>query len=102
LSGLLPYDLPGLAFHRLLTVIGALDSEVRRIIEQKRRSGRTGDDMLAVLLHARDGESGLALSEDELIGHASVFFVAGHETTANALTWTVFLLSQHPDVSRPT
>ncbi len=36
---------------------------------------------------------------DELIGHTNVFFVAGHETTANALTWTLFLLAQHPNIA---
>lgn len=99
LTGLFPYDLPGLPFHRLLTLIGELDSEMRRIIEQKRNSGRDGDDMLSILLQARDAESGLVLSEDELIGHTNVFFVAGHETTANALTWTLFLLFQHPNIA---
>ena len=72
---------------------------MRHIIEQKRKSSRDGDDMLSILLQARDGESGLVLSEDELIGHTNVFFVAGHETTANALTWTLLLLSQHSNVA---
>ena len=99
LSRLFPYDIPGLPFHRFLTLIGVLDSEMRRIIEQKCQVGREGDDMLSILLQARDSESGLALSEDELIGHTNVFFLAGHETTANALTWTLFLLSQHPGVA---
>jgi cytochrome P450 len=99
LTALFPYDLPGLPFHRLLTLIGELDNEMRRIIEQKRKSSRDGDDMLSILLQARDGESGLVLSEDELIGHTNVFFVAGHETTANALTWTLLLLSQHSNVA---
>lgn len=95
---LFPYDLSGLPFHRFLTLIGQLDVEMRRIIEQKRKSGGDGGDMLSILLQARDAESGLTLSEDELIGHTNVFFLAGHETTANALTWTLFLLSQHPEV----
>ena len=41
----------------------------------------------------------MTLSEDELLGHVSVIFVAGHETSANALTWTLFLLSQHPEIA---
>jgi cytochrome P450 len=49
------------------------------------------------LLEARD-EAGTALSEDELIGHAGVIFAAGHETSSNALSWTLFLLAQHPRV----
>jgi cytochrome P450 len=50
-----------------------------------------------MLIHARD-EDGTRLTEDELIGQANLLFLAGHETTANALTWTLFLLSQHPQV----
>jgi cytochrome P450 len=90
--------LAGLPFHRFLTLSAEIDVEMRRIIEHKRKAGHDGNDMLSSLLQARDAESGLALSEDELIGHTHVFFVAGHETTANALTWTLFLLSQHPDL----
>ncbi len=50
-----------------------------------------------MLIQARD-EDGRGLSDAELIGQATVLFIAGHETSANALTWTLFLLSQHPRV----
>ncbi len=50
-------------------------------------------------ISARD-TFGDALTEDELIGHINILLTAGHETTANALSWTVFLLSQHPQVMR--
>jgi cytochrome P450 len=53
--------------------------------------------MLSMLLEARDEEGG-KLSEDELIGHAGVIFGAGHETSSNALSWTLLLLAQHPRV----
>jgi cytochrome P450 len=99
LTQLFPYDLAGLPFHRFFTLSAEIDVEMRRIIEHKRKAGHNGNDMLSSLLQARDAESGLALSEDELIGHTNVFFVAGHETTANALTWTLFLLSQHPNIA---
>jgi cytochrome P450 len=52
-----------------------------------------------MLLAARD-EDGSALDEDELVGHTGVIFAAGHETSTNALAWTLLLLSQHPDVAR--
>jgi cytochrome P450 len=55
--------------------------------------------MLSMLLAARD-EDGSALGEDELVGHVEVIFAAGHETSTNALAWTLLLLSQHPDVLR--
>ena len=55
--------------------------------------------MLSMLIAARD-EDGSALDEDDLIGHTGVIFAAGHETSTNALAWTLLLLSQHPDVAR--
>jgi cytochrome P450 len=63
------------------------------------RTRRDGADMLSMLVAARD-EDGTALREDEIIGHANVIFAAGHETSANALVWTLLLLSQHHDVAR--
>jgi cytochrome P450 len=55
--------------------------------------------MLSMLIAARD-DDGSALDEDELIGHAGVIFAAGHETSTNALAWTLLFLSQHPNVAR--
>jgi cytochrome P450 len=54
-------------------------------------------DALTLLLEARH-EDGTGLSQSDLLGHLSTLFTAGHETTASALTWTLFLLSQHPDI----
>jgi cytochrome P450 len=76
-----------------------LDEEMRKIITRKRTADTDEGDVLSMLLQARDAESGVGLSEDELLGHVSVIFAAGHETSANALTWTLFLLSQHPEVA---
>ncbi|MDR6224085.1 cytochrome P450 [Desmospora profundinema] len=73
-----------------------MDTSVRSMIERK-RSQPSATDVLAALVQARD-EDGAVLSDDELIGHTFTLFVAGHETTSNALTWTIFLLSQHPDI----
>jgi cytochrome P450 len=55
--------------------------------------------MLSMLIAARD-EEGRPLDEDELVGHTGVIFAAGHETSTNALAWTLLLLSQHPGVLR--
>ncbi len=96
---LLPFDLPGLPYHRFLNLIAQLDDEMRAIITRKRAAGKDDGDVLSMLIQARDAESGIGLSEDELIGHVGVIFLAGHETSANALTWTLFLLSQHPEVA---
>ncbi|MEL7246374.1 MAG: cytochrome P450 [Cyanobacteria bacterium J06573_2] len=95
-----PFDIPGLPYHRLLNLFAQLDEEMRRLIRQKRASDTLGTDVLSMLIQAQDAETGLTLDEDELLGHAGVIFAAGHETSANALTWTLFLLSQHPQIAQ--
>ena len=93
---LLPFDIPGFPHHHLLNLFAQLDEEMRQLIHRKQASNTDDGDVLSMLIRARDAETGLTLSEDELLGHAGVIFAAGHETSANALTWTLFLLSQHP------
>ena len=56
------------------------------------------DDIASAMVSARDAESGRPFSHDELVDQLGVFFLAGHETTASALTWAVFILSRLPDV----
>jgi len=90
------WDYPGLPYHHFLTHLGRIDAGLRRIIAQKRATSGQSDDMLALLLQARDAETSVTLTDDELLGHIGVIFVAGHETSANALSWTLFLLAQHP------
>ena len=94
-SAVLPLDVPGLPYRRWLELSRSLDERMRRLIADKRQSGTDGGDVLSMLLQARD-EGGDELTEDELIGHAGVIFAAGHETSSNALCWTLLLLSQHP------
>ncbi len=76
-----------------------LDRIVWRIIERRRRSGAARDDLLGMLMAARDEETGAPLSDRELRNEVLTLFTAGHETTANALAWTWFLLARHPDVA---
>lgn len=92
-----PFDLPGLPYRQLLRLGEELEAFIRSSIAQK-RSRPDDTDVLAAMLHVRD-EDGSKLSDDEMIGHAFALFVAGHETTSNALAWTVFLLNQHPRVA---
>jgi cytochrome P450 len=93
-----PFDLPFVPYARWLDLAASVDERMRAIIEAKRKSAERGDDMLSSLLEVRD-EAGRGLTEDELIGHTSSIFGAGHETSSNALCWTLFLLSQHPTVA---
>ena len=55
------------------------------------------NDILTLLLAAQDPETGKGISEDDVRANIVTFIGAGHETTANALTWTLYLLSQAPD-----
>ncbi len=76
-----------------------LDRVIYKIIEDRRRSGEDRGDLLSMLLLATDAEGdGSGMTDEQLRDEALTLFLAGHETTANALTWTWYLLSQHPDV----
>jgi cytochrome P450 len=96
-----PRDIPGTYYSRLLDLVNTLDDKMHSLIARKRAdvaAGIDAGDVLSMLIAARD-EDGTTLTEAEIIGHAGVTFAAGHETTSNALTWTLFLLSQHPEVA---
>ena len=78
----------------------SLDAIVAGIIADHRRSGRDRGDLLSLLLAARDQDTGEAMSDQQVRDEALTLILAGHETTANALAWTWYLLSQNPDVER--
>lgn len=67
------------------------------LIARKRATSGDHQDVLATLIHVRD-EDGTRLTDSELLGHTFTLLIAGHETSSNALTWTLFLLAQHPRV----
>ncbi len=73
-----------------------LERVVDPIIAQRRASGIDGDDLLATLLAARD-ESGATLDDVDIRNELITFVLAGHETTASALTWAWYLLAQNPE-----
>ncbi len=76
-----------------------LDATIYRMIDERRRSGRDHGDLLSMLLLAQDEEeSSGGMTDEQVRDEAMTIFLAGHETTANALTWTWYLLSQHADV----
>jgi cytochrome P450 len=77
-----------------------LDSLIYRIIDERRRSGEDRGDLLSILLLAQDEEGRGGMSDTQVRDEALTLFLAGHETTANTLTWTWYLLSQHPDVEK--
>jgi cytochrome P450 len=74
-----------------------LDAVVQRIIAARRAQAGGGDDLLSMLLEARDEEGGM--SDRQLGDEVMTMLLAGHETTANALAWTFHLLSRHPSAA---
>src|ERR1044071_5802252 len=76
-----------------------LDAVLYRIIEERRRDRLDRGDLLSTLLHASDEEGDrTGMTDEQLRDEAMTIFLAGHETTANALAWTWYLLSQNPEV----
>ena len=92
---LLPFDIPGFPYRQLLQLSDRLEQEIQIIIQQKREMGVDRGDVLSMLLKAQDLD-GTQITDNELIGQTATLFVAGHDITARVLTWTLFLLSQHP------
>lgn len=75
-----------------------LDATIYRAIAQRRASGDARDDLLGMLLSARDDEGdGGGMTDEQLRDELLTLFLAGHETTANALAWTWHLLAEHPE-----
>ena len=75
-----------------------LDAIIYRLIEERRGSGEDRGDLLSMLLLAQDTEGdGGQMTNTQLRDEVMTIFLAGHETTANALTWTWYLLSQNPE-----
>ena len=92
---LLPTWLPTLENWRANEAKKRLHEIVEDIVEQRRR--QTKDDVLSTMLNAKD-EAGNQLSSKELRDEVTTLLLAGYDTTANALTWTLMLLAQNPEV----
>jgi len=75
----------------------SLTKLVAGLIERRRREKEEHFDYIAMLMGARDKDSGEPMGERQLIDEVLTLVVAGHETTASGLNWTWYLLSQHPD-----
>jgi cytochrome P450 len=73
---------------------------VYRIIDERRQNPVGQRDLMTLLLNARDQETGKGMNDQQLRDEVLTMFVAGHETTANTLAWTWYLLSLHPEVER--
>jgi cytochrome P450 len=89
---------------RLQAGIETLNSVVYGIINERRKQSSdpdmTSGDLLSMLLAARDEETGEGMNDQQVRDEVMTLLLAGHETTSLALTWTWYLLSQHPDAEQ--
>lgn len=74
-----------------------LNSVIFGIIDERRRFGEDTGDLLSMLLLAQDEADGTGMTDEQIRDEVMTLFLAGHETTANAMTWTWYLLSQNPE-----
>jgi len=85
---------------RFRRALATLDDVVLRMIAERRKSPGDRGDLLSMLIESRDAETGEAMDDRQLRDEAMTILLAGHETTANALTFTWLLLSRYPAAFR--
>lgn len=96
---MIPTWVPTPANFRFRKALRKLDALVMQIIS-KRRAGEDKPDLLSMLMAATDETGTERMTDRQLRDEVLTLALAGHETTANALSWTWYLLSKHPDVER--
>ncbi|HYF66217.1 MAG TPA: cytochrome P450, partial [Herpetosiphonaceae bacterium] len=93
-----PAWLPTALNRRIKAATATLDAIILRVINERRASNVDTGDLLSQILLSQD--EGQRMSDQQVRDEVITLFLAGHETTANALTWSLFLLSQHPNKLR--
>ncbi len=83
---------------RVKRALGRLNEIIQGIIAQRRASREDRGDLLSMLVQARDELDGQGMSDQQLRDEVITMFLAGHETTANVLSWTWYLLARHPQI----
>jgi cytochrome P450 len=97
LALLFSFDIPVFLARRESRAIRELNGIIGNIIRERRSSHQPSEDLLEMLLRARD-EDGNPMSDAQLRDEVMTLFLAGHETTAIALSWACYLIAQNPDV----
>ena len=92
-----PINIPGTPYRGLLRLAERIEKRILEMIAKRRRSPELHSDVLSLLMQARDDEN-QGMTDTELVGQTTILFMASYETVASALTWTLFLLAQHPAV----
>lgn len=96
----LPYSWPLPRHRRLRRAIARFDAILEGVIAPRRGQSPGREDILGMLLAARDEEDAGSLDERQVRDEVATLLVAGFETTASALTWTFMLLSRHPEIAQ--
>jgi len=91
--------LPTPGHRRYFNAVSEIDRIVFRIIAERRASGSDEGDLLSMLLQAQD-DDGTRMSDAQLRDEVMTLFLAGHETTALALSWSWYLLASHPEAEK--
>jgi cytochrome P450 len=99
LKWILDNRLPTPAHRRYFRAVSEIDAIVYRIIAERRASGYDEGDLLSMLLQAQD-EDGSQMNDQQLRDEVMTLFLAGHETTALALSWSWYLLATHPEAEQ--
>ncbi len=94
-----PYRWPLPRHLRTRKAVQVLRDYIQRFIDERRSNPMERNDFLSILLQAKD-EDGKPMSDEQLMAECLTLFGAGHETTATSLTWTWYLLCQHPEIYR--
>jgi cytochrome P450 len=94
----IPYWLPTPRNLKSRRAIRRLDALVHRIIDERRASPQDRGDLLSLLVDAQDADDGTRMTGQQVRDEVMTLFLAGHETTAAALSWTWYLLARHTDV----
>ncbi|MEB3215909.1 MAG: cytochrome P450 [Nostocales cyanobacterium 94392] len=94
-----PLWIPTPRNQRFLKAKQTLDNLILDIINFRRQNTTDRNDLLSMLMAARDEQTGEGMSDKQLQNEAITLLVAGHETVASALAWTWYLLAKHPDIA---
>lgn len=94
-----PFNFPGTGYWRVLRLAERIETQIRSMIEMRRKSPGVRHDVLSLLMEARDSED-RGMTDDEVVGQTTILFGASLAGAPTTLTWTLFLLAQHPAVMR--
>ncbi len=97
----LPNWLPLAKIKKKVWATKYVDSTIRKIISERRKTGEDAGDLLSMLLQAVDSEDSKSqMTDEQARDEAMVLFLAGHDTTASALTWLWYVISRYPEVQK--